>query len=829
MLSFKASRHWRASLRYVSCLCISILLTFSFLSFIAPSTQAITAADTTITVNKAIQYQRIEGFGGFGADASYNDRLINDLGITIDRDVVTPAFEQTPGVFDINAEPQDVCQGQTSSLATHGPPLKDLQARANAAGQPLKIFASVWSPPAWMKYVTCIFGTDNNWNRLIVNEILSGETPNDRKADFADYLVKYVQAFKSVTGIDLYALSLQNEPAFGEPYPSAVYSPEVLKEVVKVVGQAFEQNGITTKLIIPEDVSDVARISSFIQWAETDPLARKYVSIFAVHGFIGATNEDVAGPANQAYWTQLHTLAAQYNLPLWMTETSGYNNNWSGGLYLAGSIYTALKYGQLNAWVWWLFDYNVDSNQGLMLNGVPTTGYYTSKQFSRYIPAGSVIVDANSPDPDILVTAASHVASKTTTLVLINKNSTAAKSVKLNITGGNVPAQFNVIRSSATENAVALGSVGSADSITLPASSVTTLTGISSAQDALLAPSILTQPQNVSVQAGQQVTFQVQATGTPDLKYQWYRNGTPITGATGSIYAFSAASGDDNAQYSVQVTNDQGTVTSSAATLSVGAFTGAIIPSTTTPITIDGNLSDTVWSTATSYTLSHTTGSPANISASFQAAWDNTNLYLAGKVNDSSYATGSDQFEVYLDGNNTKYSTYGPADLQYLFTWGSTAVNQYAGGAQGTKTQGVQFAQVANATSDGYQIEAKIPWSTLGITPADGSIIGLDIDVGQQSTPGTTKGKLFWNATSDDDWHDPSRFGVAKLSNSGSDSTTWTLCVDEGGTCTFSGTHQVRYGANGIYNYQTATGSISCSNGVFGDPTPGVFKSCYYS
>ena len=54
----------------------------------------------------------------------------------------------------------------------------------------------------------------------------------------------------------------------------------------------------------------------------------------------------------------------------------------------------------------------------------------------------------------------------------------------------------------------------------------------------------------------------------------------------------------------------------------------------------------------------------------------------------------------------------------------------------------------------------------------------------------------------------------------------WTKCADEGATGTFTGTQQVRYGANGTDNYQTATNSIACTNAVFGDPTPGVFKHC---
>ena len=54
----------------------------------------------------------------------------------------------------------------------------------------------------------------------------------------------------------------------------------------------------------------------------------------------------------------------------------------------------------------------------------------------------------------------------------------------------------------------------------------------------------------------------------------------------------------------------------------------------------------------------------------------------------------------------------------------------------------------------------------------------------------------------------------------------WTKCADEGGTCTFSGTQVVRYGANGQYAYKTATGSIGCNNTVFGDPIVGTYKAC---
>jgi hypothetical protein len=60
-------------------------------------------------------------------------------------------------------------------------------------------------------------------------------------------------------------------------------------------------------------------------------------------------------------------------------------------------------------------------------------------------------------------------------------------------------------------------------------------------------------------------------------------------------------------------------------------------------------------------------------------------------------------------------------------------------------------------------------------------------------------------------------------------SDKWTLCAREMQQCNFSGTEQVRYGANGIYNYGTFTGGVLCANSIFGDPINGVIKHCDYA
>jgi alpha-L-rhamnosidase len=57
--------------------------------------------------------------------------------------------------------------------------------------------------------------------------------------------------------------------------------------------------------------------------------------------------------------------------------------------------------------------------------------------------------------------------------------------------------------------------------------------------------------------------------------------------------------------------------------------------------------------------------------------------------------------------------------------------------------------------------------------------------------------------------------------------TTWTPCSAETVACTFSGTHDVAFGANGQYSLGTFTGGTPCSDSVFGDPDPAHGKVCY--
>jgi beta-galactosidase len=106
---------------------------------------------------------------------------------------------------------------------------------------------------------------------------------------------------------------------------------------------------------------------------------------------------------------------------------------------------------------------------------------------------------------------------------------------------------------------------------TSPASNaaITTTPASGSGSGTVTAPAITTAPASQTVTIGRTATFSVAASGGT-LAYQWYKNGAAIAGATGASYSTPGTTYSDNdSAFTVAVTNSAGSVTSSAATLSV--------------------------------------------------------------------------------------------------------------------------------------------------------------------------------------------------------------------------------------------------------------------
>lgn len=129
-----------------------------------------------------------------------------------------------------------------------------------------------------------------------------------------------------------------------------------------------------------------------------------------------------------------------------------------------------------------------------------------------------------------------------------------------------------------------------------------------------MAPNIIGQPAGQTVNAGQGVSFTVNATGIPDPTYQWLKDGTNLVGQTGATLSITNASGLDIGTYSVIVSNGSGSVTSSNAVLTVNA--------PTTPATIVAPSVDN------SGNVQFTISGPAGSAGFGYRVWATTNLAL---------------------------------------------------------------------------------------------------------------------------------------------------------------------------------------------------------
>ena len=131
--------------------------------------------------------------------------------------------------------------------------------------------------------------------------------------------------------------------------------------------------------------------------------------------------------------------------------------------------------------------------------------------------------------------------------------------------------------SSYTTPAAVIGDNGSAFSVQVSNSAGNVSSNTATLTVNNVAPTITAQPKSQTVKLGTAATFVVTATGTNPLTYQWLKNGIAISGATASSYTTPATViGDNDATFSVRVTNSAGNVLSSAATLTVAVAAPAI-------------------------------------------------------------------------------------------------------------------------------------------------------------------------------------------------------------------------------------------------------------
>lgn len=198
----------------------------------------------------------------------------------------------------------------------------------------------------------------------------------------------------------------------------------------------------------------------------------------------------------------------------------------------------------------------------------------------------------------------------------------------------------------------------------------------------------------------------------------------------------------------------------------------ATIPYTSMPPQIDGE-GDDAWGgimgaqVISKLTFGMVSAGDPDLSGGWKMLWDEQALYVIVLVRDSLLRSDStfpwedDAVEIFVDGDYSRGSSYdGNNDLQYVFGWKPDNVPSITEVAL-KRTQGVVAAQ--RTTSDGYIMEVRIPWATLGVEPMARKRLGIDVHIDDDDDGGNREGQKAWFASTNIAWRRPDAFGHAVL------------------------------------------------------------------
>lgn len=259
-------------------------------------------AQASIFLDDGATFQTIVGIGGAITDAAAE--VFAKLPAPKQQELLTAYFDLNAGIgyslirthihsCDFSSASYTYVKDGDASLESFdiAPDLKHripmIKRAMESAKNDMTIYASPWSPPAWMK---------SNSNML-----QGGELKPEFAGAWANYFVKFIEAYEK-QGIPIFGVTVQNEPAAVQRWESCIYSAEQERDFVKnYLGPALSKAGML-------DVSDIdaPKSKKIIIWDHNrdimyerakivleDPAAAKYIWGVGFHWYVGDHFENV--------------------------------------------------------------------------------------------------------------------------------------------------------------------------------------------------------------------------------------------------------------------------------------------------------------------------------------------------------------------------------------------------------------------------------------------------------------------------------------------------------------------------------------------------------
>ncbi len=355
-----------------------------------PEPEKETVKTVTIKVDSAQTYQTWDGFGAMNdwGDSNYwtkseCDLLFETLGIDIMRVRIPTNREHW----------QNLLESAGYAKEKYG----------------AKLLASPWSMPSEWKDTGSINGKEGETRSHLLPE---------HYEDYALYLESYAKYMKE-NGVELYAISLQNEPDWPASYEGCYWTPEQLASFASAYAHLITSAAV---------VSGEPMGSNTKYWDSIldDAKACENVDILAGHLY---------GDGSMKSYSR----AAQKGKSLWMTEHL-LNDSWNDGgshwdetMTMADEVSDCITNGW-NAYIWWYarryYSFIGDGDQGTEKETILARGYAFG-QFSRYIDPGDVRIGASSDSDCLRISAFRGSDSKK--IVIVNDS---ANDIVASIQGG---------------------------------------------------------------------------------------------------------------------------------------------------------------------------------------------------------------------------------------------------------------------------------------------------------------------------------------------------------------------------------------------------------
>jgi glucosylceramidase len=265
----------------------------------------------SVLVDSSHCFQTIEGFGGSFTEAAAD--TFYRLSPEVRAEILRAYFDMQTGIgYSLCRTHINSCDFSLGNYAYAETPgdvelrhfsiehdrrqlIPMIKAAASAAGHPLKLLATPWSPPAWMK-------TNGQMNQ-------GGKLKPEYRKTWAGYYSRYVEEYEH-EGLPIWGISVQNEPLAVQTWDSCIYTGEEERDFVRdYLGPDLEKAGLLgrVKLLIWDHNRDLLYERAKVVY--DDPQAARYVWGAAFHWYVGNNFENVrltheAYPDKQLLFTE---------------------------------------------------------------------------------------------------------------------------------------------------------------------------------------------------------------------------------------------------------------------------------------------------------------------------------------------------------------------------------------------------------------------------------------------------------------------------------------------------------------------------------------------